>query len=1481
MACWRNLVAIAFLWMATSHVKAENTYMFLVPQTIRPGIPLSIRGTILKPDIGPVNVTASLKRMPVVPDDLPTIVAESSQMFTGESELDLIVPLDIDSGTYEIHIEGKGAVSFKNYTSISYQPKSVSIFIQTDKAIYKPGQTVQFRVLAVNPDLKVVKGPMDIDLNDPNGNKINQWRGVEDPSGVFEGKQIMSDQPVLGDWKLTVVMNKMKEEKTFTVDEYVLPKYEVTVGLPTFGLTTSDVFKGTVTAKYTFGKPVKGRVTLRIKSKSRSQIWSDGQLFPAPVIEKTFPIDGKATFEVTNKELNEVDTYLDYAYITFEANVTETLTGITQSGSGEVQFFARAIKLEFPESLPKVFKPGMIYTAFLKVSQQDGLPPVNPQGQVNVTVTYYFPKPEPTTTTSTTMTSPPAKLMNETEANEMIMVLRPSIWMPFIPDDETKLPTQSFAIPMDGIISFPLDIPTNVKRVSIEAIYDEASAYLSLQKSHSPSNNYIQVRVLDQLLKAGEMAKFEMKTTETPKTVHYQILSKGNIIKTGTTSFSQGTGQQMQVLMESSMAPKAKLVVYYIRPDGEIVADGINFNVEGFFKNKVSIRFSDLRAQPQDNLTLHLTATPGSNINVLAVDKSVLLLKSGNDITTGQVKKELESYDSSSGGDFGPVPFWLWRWPMPAGGNDASEVFDKTGLAVLTDANLYKHFEPFDPMVPIPMFARRGGEVDDMMIAEASMLGSAPAPPVQDLKPVNRVRKLFPETWLWQNATVNPDGRAVIPIIVPDTITSWVASAFAVHPESGFGVAEETATLETFIPFFVSLELPYSVVRGEKIVLQANIFNYLNMDVYALVTLPASDEYKNVMIFPWGRGEYSYKVSRYVYIKAGEAVPVYFPIVPQKLGSIDIEVSARSLYAADAVRRQLLVEPEGISVENNTPILVDLKNGGKFTSTVAITVPNITVSGSKRIQARIIGDLMGPSINGLDSLIKMPYGCGEQNMLNFAPNIFVTKYLEVTNNLSPDIKEKSKEYMIKGYQRELTYQHTDGSFSAFGNSDPSGSTWLTAFVLKSFVQARTYIYIDNDVINKAVDWLLKQQNINGTFNEPGQVLHKEMQGGSTAGARSLTSFVLVALLETSKVPGMEDKIRLAINSSLSLLEQDISDMTDVYELAITSYVLMLANSPQAPVVLAKLKALAKTEDGQKYWMKKEDSTTELVLEYPVKKEKAINIETTAYALMSLTLANDVDNGLLVLKWLTRQRNPNGGFSSTQDTVVALQALAEIASLVYSKDFNLAIELSGPPGSGFIENATVNPVNALVLQSFNIPSNITEVTISASGRGLGLVEIATFYNIESGSQQPSFALSISLPNEDINSYTVQVCGSYLKKGVSSMAVIEIGTPSGFVADKSSVKAVPFLKKIEDGDKKLILYFDELGSEKTCVSADVQRVGLVAGAAPVPVRIYDYYSPEDEVTAFYVPSVLRNSDVCDVCGAECDFCRWDRKKSLTKK
>ena len=44
----------------------------------------------------------------------------------------------------------------------------------------------------------------------------------------------------------------------------------------------------------------------------------------------------------------------------------------------------------------------------------------------------------------------------------------------------------------------------------------------------------------------------------------------------------------------------------------------------------------------------------------------------------------------------------------------------------------------------------------------------------------------------------------------------------------------------------------------------------------------------------------------------------------------------------------------------------------------------------------------------------MPYGCGEQNMLNFAPNIFILQYLDASNQTTPEIANKAIEYMKAG-----------------------------------------------------------------------------------------------------------------------------------------------------------------------------------------------------------------------------------------------------------------------------------------------------------------------------------------------------------------------------------------------------------------------------------------------------------------------------------
>ena len=62
---------------------------------------------------------------------------------------------------------------------------------------------------------------------------------------------------------------------------------------------------------------------------------------------------------------------------------------------------------------------------------------------------------------------------------------------------------------------------------------------------------------------------------------------------------------------------------------------------------------------------------------------------------------------------------------------------------------------------------------------------------------------------------------------VPDTITTWYANGFALSPPVGIGVAVP-AIVKAFQSFFISLSLPYSVIRGQTVKIPATLFNYLD-----------------------------------------------------------------------------------------------------------------------------------------------------------------------------------------------------------------------------------------------------------------------------------------------------------------------------------------------------------------------------------------------------------------------------------------------------------------------------------------------------------------------------------------------------------------------------------------------------------------------------------------------------------------------------
>ena len=382
--------------------------------------------------------------------------------------------------------------------------------------------------------------------------------------------------------------------------------------------------------------------------------------------------------------------------------------------------------------------------------------------------------------------------------------------------------------------------------------------------------------------------------------------------------------------------------------------------------------------------------------------------------------------------------------------------------------------------------------------------------------------------------------------------------------------------------------------------------------------------------------------------------------------------------------------------------------------------------------------------------------------------------------------------MEVGYQKELSYKHDDGSYSAFGKHDKSGSTWLTAFVAKSFSQASRYIKIDQNVILEALNFLKNVQARDGSFPEVGTIFHRDMQGGSSKGI-GLTAYALITFLENKALAKkFEDVIRKAQNYIFDNLET----LDDNYSLAIVNYALQLAGNEKKNALLEKLNTKSVNKDGMKHWSKEVEKPKEDE-DHWYHKPSSVNVEMSAYALQAFLEADRTSDSVLIMKWLVTQRNANGGFQSTQDTVVGLQALSKLAMKVYTADSDLNIVVKPKDGNPAIIN--VNDSNSLVLQKHEISSDARHFEVSATGKGFSILQISYRYNLDISGQSPRFILNPVIKSTSSKEFLHLSVGAKFVPDAqttqSNMAVMEVTLPSGFTFDNDYMSELLATTKVK--------------------------------------------------------------------------------------
>ncbi|RWS07221.1 thioester-containing protein-like protein, partial [Dinothrombium tinctorium] len=727
-----------------------------------------------------------------------------------------------------------------------------------------------------------------------------------------------------------------------------------------------------------------------------------------------------------------------------------------------------------------------------------------------------------------------------------------------------------------------------------------------------------------------------------------------------------------------------------------------------------------------------------------------------------------------------------------------------------------------------------------------------------------KVRQFFPETWIWAMVDADKSGKASFTSNVPDTITSFFISAFALNEETGLGLSDLKTSVKVFRPFFVKLNLPYSVIRGETVAIQVTVYNYMKDAQTAKVTLDNSKQEFDVIVANEGNDiiQEGTAKEKNVDVAPNDGHTLTFLVNPKKVGYIDVMVTVVGNTVGDAIKEKLLVKPEGETHYINKAHLITLEADGKSSRSVDIEMPEQIVADSERVSVSAIGDILGPAINNLGDLLRLPYGCGEQNMIRLVPNVVVLDYLTKARRLSDKVKTKAVANIETGYQRQLTFKHSDGSFSAFGREDSSGSTWLTAFVVKSFIQAKPYVTIDERIINESLSFLLRHQREDGSFVESGRVLSRYMQGESGGRTGSLTAYVLAAILSS---PQSKSLYSQNLTKAEEYLVKQLEESNNVYETTIISYALHLYGSKEKDNAFKKVMSLATVTPDYTY-LQSNDSKHNYYY------YGSASVEMTSYLLMTTVLRGETEKALPMLRYLISKQNANGGFSSTQDTVIGIQALASFASKVSEKEPNLKIKVEANGGEA--KEIEINKENAIVLQQVLLDPKTKSVKLDASGVGSAIVQVSSQYNQLKESEKPSFAITHKLEGvENENILRLRVCTKYTAGNESGMAVMEASLPSGYTADLESLHDIKKLdvKKVEtkDSNTVVVVYFDKITNEDICLTVKANRDVKLANLKAVPITVYDYYDRSKKATVFYSPKQQSTCDICEGedCGQTC--------------
>jgi hypothetical protein len=713
-----------------------------------------------------------------------------------------------------------------------------------------------------------------------------------------------------------------------------------------------------------------------------------------------------------------------------------------------------------------------------------------------------------------------------------------------------------------------------------------------------------------------------------------------------------------------------------------------------------------------------------------------------------------------------------------------------------------------------------------------------------------RVRQNFPETLLWRPELITDDqGHVHLYVDLADSITTWRVSLGAVSAEGSLGGAQ--SAIRVFQPFFVDVDLPTALTRGDEIGIPVVVSNYL--DKPQTVSLVLADA-------PWfERLEES--AERSVELEPNEVRAVHFRIQAKTVGHHDIQVTGRgretraqrSRGVADAVRRPIEVVSDGRLVER-------LVSGTlQRPAEVELSAPKDAISGSVQAIVKIYPSSFSQLAEGLDAIFQRPYGCFEQTSSTTYPNVLALDYLRRIGKSVPQVEAKARQYIHLGYQRLLSFEIISGGFDWFGN--PPANRTLTAYGLMEFQDMAKVHDVDPNLIARTRRWLLGQQKADGSWEPEGHMLHDDPTGARSS--RSLARLGTTAYIAWSVFSGQTDPRARATMAYLQGQADEARE--DPYILTLIANAL-LAIDPEgasAQPALDQLESLQQTsKDGKLAWWGAPESAavSRSTLFYGAGESQ--RIETTAMAVLALRRASRSPESVRkALAWLVARKDGHGTWGSTQATVLALKALlaGTGAPLGGDKLRRIAILLDGE----ILQELAIAADQSDVMKQVDLSGRVTpapgthRLTIEdRSGTDSGYQVVFRYHEPDTGDRRDAQAgdggagpLSIRLDYDRTTiavDETVTAVASVTNNRTepAPMVILDLPVPAGFAIDADDLAGMVkagSIAKFQVTARSAIVYLRDLKPGAPLTLRYHLRATMPVKLTVPSARAYEYYAP----------------------------------------